>query len=293
MDGYQFFDVSVRERIRLSPSLMRFVLTGSGLERIRRPAPDLYLKIFIPTATAGPATLRRSKDWYRHYLECRPERRMPMRTYTVRALRPQQQAVVIDFALHGESGPASAWACRADRGDSLVLYAPVQASWGKGYTWRVPEGAGQILLLADECALPAAAAIMESLADEPLAVRLTALLEVPEQADRLTFSRAAETRLRWLVRHVGRRSLGYGEALSTATAAWLQRPLPVGSAWVEDDGSRAPLWDLADSGSASRYVWIAAETMLASQLRQLAIEAGVPRGSISCMGYWRRGRAQH
>ncbi|MGV8584389.1 siderophore-interacting protein, partial [Pseudomonas aeruginosa] len=89
--------------------------------------------------------------------------RPPMRTYTIRALRAEQEEVDVEFVLHGENGPASAWATHARIGDRLQLAAP-NRQYGDdpgGYEWKPPAGVRHILLIADETALPAVAGILE------------------------------------------------------------------------------------------------------------------------------------
>lgn len=290
MDGYRFFDVSVLERQCLSSSLRRFVLGGEALDQISHPAPDLYLKVFFPSTPSALAGLPRGEDWYARYLAQPSSQRLPMRTFTVRAVEPSRSAVVIDFALHGDQGPASCWAQRAGVGDALVLYAPLQARWGRGYTWRLPPEAERIWLLADECGLPAAAAIIESLSQMASGVQLTALLEVPEVDYQLPLPLGQGAEVYWYPRHLGRRQRAYGDALQAALAASLGRPLP--RAVDNREAGEMPIWELAVPGGGADYVWMAAEAGLVSTLRRQWIDAGLARQAISCMGYWRRGRAQ-
>lgn len=289
MEGYRFFDAAVLETVRLSPSMQRLVLGGEGLELIPRAAPDLYLKIFFPTARAALSALDRGGDWYARWLRLPPARRVPMRTLTVRAVQPGRQALVIDFALHEAPGPASDWVRRARVGDPLVLYAPLQPRWGRGYAWRLPRAVRHVLVLGDACAVPAAAGIIESLAEDPAAPALTALLEVAEPGDRLPLLPGKQAQVHWHVRRQGDGLQACGLALREAVARWLGRPVPRGAAgWDREQ----PLWELAGAGAATSYAWVAAEAGVAAELRRWLIEAGMSRDAVSCMGYWRRGRAQ-
>jgi NADPH-dependent ferric siderophore reductase len=45
-----------------------------------------------------------------------------MRTYTIRRLAGDQ--LDVDFVLHGDNGPASRWALRAQEGDAIQISAP-------------------------------------------------------------------------------------------------------------------------------------------------------------------------
>jgi NADPH-dependent ferric siderophore reductase len=82
-------------------------------------------------------------------------RRPTVRNYTVRYADRARRRLDIDFVLHGDSGPASAWAGRARPGDRIGVlsdgcrYRPGDADWQ--------------LLIGDETALPAIASIHEGL----------------------------------------------------------------------------------------------------------------------------------
>ena len=92
-----------------------------------------------------------------------------MRTYTVRAARPELREIDVDFVLHGATGPASAWAERAAAGDEVVLIGPNARFPGPtgGFEWRPPAGARCLLLAGDETAVPAVCAIVEALPAGP------------------------------------------------------------------------------------------------------------------------------
>ena len=60
------------------------------------------------------------------------------------------------MVLHGDAGPASAWAERARPGDPVAL-------WGPATAYAPPTGTDWYLLVADETGLPTVAVILESL----------------------------------------------------------------------------------------------------------------------------------
>ena len=71
----------------------------------------------------------------------------------------------IDFVLHlhGGSGPAAEWAAAAQPGDPLLLVGPC-ARWGDCLGIEFAPGAAErLLLVGDETAVPAIAAILETL----------------------------------------------------------------------------------------------------------------------------------
>ncbi|EPX2516938.1 TPA: siderophore-interacting protein, partial [Pseudomonas aeruginosa] len=163
--AYRLFNVELKRREQLSPALTRFVFGGPEVAEMKTLAADQRIKIFFPDASGQPPSLPGGSEWYQAYRSVEPARRPPMRTYTIRALRAEQEEVDVEFVLHGENGPASAWATHARIGDRLQLAAP-NRQYGDdpgGYEWKPPAGVRHILLIADETALPAVAGILEEL----------------------------------------------------------------------------------------------------------------------------------
>ena len=76
--------------------------------------------------------------------------------YTVRQFRAEAGEIDIDVVLHGDDGPAGAWAARAAPGDVVAL-------WGPRTAWEPPLRTATYLLVADDTALPAVGAILEHL----------------------------------------------------------------------------------------------------------------------------------
>ncbi|HHX6846903.1 TPA: siderophore-interacting protein, partial [Pseudomonas aeruginosa] len=201
--AYRLFNVELKRREQLSPALTRFVFGGPEVAEMKTLAADQRIKIFFPDASGQPPSLPGGSEWYQAYRSVEPARRPPMRTYTIRALRAEQEEVDVEFVLHGENGPASAWATHARIGDRLQLAAP-NRQYGDdpgGYEWKPPAGVRHILLIADETALPAVAGILEELAGETEPPVVEAFLEVPGEADILDLPAIPAARLHWLPRH--------------------------------------------------------------------------------------------
>ncbi|HET8754397.1 MAG TPA: siderophore-interacting protein, partial [Solirubrobacteraceae bacterium] len=78
------------------------------------------------------------------------------RNYTVRAYRPEQAELDVDFFLHGDLGRAAAWGERARPGDTVGFAGP-------RLHWKGVDGNDWSLLVADETGLPALLAILETL----------------------------------------------------------------------------------------------------------------------------------
>ena len=163
--SYLIFDIKLKEKENISPSLLRCVFEGPEVNRMKLEAPDQRIKLLFPAGDGLITPVLNGDDWYGNYLAIPKEQRPVMRTYTLRALRTQQNEMDVEFVLHGVTGPASAWATHAKPGDAIQVVAPnaeCQSDSG-GYEWVPPAQMMQALLIADETALPAAVAILEQL----------------------------------------------------------------------------------------------------------------------------------
>lgn len=294
--AFRLFDAQVQDRLALSPSLARIVLGGGDLADACTTGPDQRIKLFFPDV-AGRLEVPRGEDWYARYRALDPAERAPMRTYTIRRMRESGE-MEIDFVLHGDAGPASRWALRARRGDRVAVLAPARGqTQASGVEWQPPAGVREVLLVADETALPAAANILETLAAtrQPPAVR--AFIEVPLAADRMALPAPPQARIAWLPRAAkscepshehGARLLaaigdtGFGHAAMAAPGVEPE----------ETEADRELIWERATDGTSGFYAWIAGEAGAVMAIRRhLVGERGLPKSAITFMGYWRKGRA--
>lgn len=288
---YRLFDLTLLRREALSPCLTRFSFTGPDMARMTTLAPDQRIKVFFPDAQGRPAAIPVRPDWYAWW-KAQPEaERAPMRTYTIRALRPDAAEVDIDFVLHGETGPASRWAMRAQPGDALQITAPDRAFTGQGggYEWKPPRDVRDVLLIADETALPALAGILEELAAWPAPPTVQAFIETPEAGDRVPLPAWSRLSVNWLHRK------GWEDAeppmVAAARRARLPQPNAVGQTLPEVDVDAEILWDRAEAHRHGFYAWVAGEAGSVLAIRQhLVKERGLDRRALNLMGYWRRGR---
>ncbi|GAA0701656.1 siderophore-interacting protein [Streptomyces cellulosae] len=272
---FRFFALQVAGTRRLGPSLVRVTFTGPELRDFRSDGRDQSLSLFLPHPgqDAPVVPLELGDGWWQGWRELPEDVRAVMRSYTLRALRAdalgRTTEIDVDFVLHGvgaeagpsaEAGPASRWAARATAGDRVLLLGPAIAD-NRAIRFRLPEDASTVLLWADETALPAAAAVLETL---PPGVRARVWLEVPHAGDVQELPTAADAEITWFVRE---------------GAASPETPLAL-------DAVRQTALPFPEHA----YVWIAGESGHVKQLRRHFVrERGVDRRRVTFVGYWRRG----
>lgn len=285
---------------QLSRTFRRITLTGPQLHTVADNRQDQRFKMLFPAADSGVSAMPLTVDWYEQWRQLPDAQRPPMRTYTLREVRPDRAEFDVDIALHGRRGPASSWAMDAVAGDEIVVCVPHTGFAGGfhgGVDWRPPQGVERLLIVADETALPAVAGIFESMAAE---VRGIAVVEVPHGDDialvsqipagielRL-FPRGSQPVGTCLIPEVRRAAaeLGFGGAA----------PQPLQDINVDVE----LLWDVPTDGAgnplaewSSCYAWMAGEASVLKELRRhLVQQLGVDRRAVACMGYWRQGRAE-
>ncbi|HEX6954334.1 MAG TPA: siderophore-interacting protein [Agromyces sp.] len=305
--AYRSYRAAVARVERLAPHFTRVTFAGDELAEFGTAGLDQRVKVVLPLPGTGFAAFPQVDDWYGAWRRLPAEKRNPFRTYTIRAVRPERREVDVDFVVHGDTGPGSAWAMRAEPGDEIVLVGPDERSEGRtiGIDWR-PGDVETLLLAGDETAAPAICAILESL---PADASGAAIIEVPSAADALPVRAPAGVEVRWLPR-VDHQA--HGERLVPAVRDWVAR-----TCWLRDcadptsaadDASRRTLaeleaaadadgilWDVPEGTSLDGdcYAWIAGEATVVKALRRFLVQdAGLDRRQVAFMGYWRRGRAE-
>ncbi|MBB5911574.1 NADPH-dependent ferric siderophore reductase [Nocardia transvalensis] len=223
----------VRRTERLTGHLIRVYLGGPGFATFEPSEfTDSYVKLVFP----GP-----DGD--------------TVRTYTVRAVDPEQQEIAIDFVYHGDEGVAGPWAAAAKSGDEIELMGPSGA-----YSPRAD--ADWHLLAGDEAALPAIATACAAL---PAGAVGRAFVEIAGPADELDFTRPEGVELTWI--HRGDQAPG--EALAAAV--------------------RSEPWR---DGQAHVFIHGEAQAVMHDLRPYVRKERGVPAAWASISGYWRRGRTE-
>ncbi len=290
---------------RVSPSFVRVVLGASCLAEMGVDGSwlDQRFKVVFPCADGSlPDLPPAGVDWWEAWQALPEEERGSMRTYTVRDVRGvgEHRRLVVDIVVHhpvaGEpDGPGNRWASAAAVGDRLLVLVPRRGHEFGGREFA-PAPTDRVLLVADETAVPAVAAILRDLGPEAAGC---ALLEVPTSADVQALECPVGVEVHWLARDGAPR----GDLLHAATVARLgvdPRTLPE----VDDDEVDPNVWETPvysssgeqiapDPGTDVRdglYAWIAGEsTMVTGLRRHLVRERGVDRRKVAFMGYWREG----
>jgi len=291
---------------RLSPSFVRVEFASPSLADfgVDGPLYDQRIKLIFPNAAGRLPSFESADDsWWETWLDIPEQERGAMRTYTVRAVHGSgaDTRLVVDFVVHGEgepSGPGGEWGAHAKVGDRVITMAPRRGVEFGGIEFS-PGTAKRLLLVGDETAVPAVAAILECL--HPTA-RGAVFLEVPVSADVLDLRAPDGVRVHWLPRDGGPRA----EAIHAAVLEHLgEEP----AALVVDDEEVDPdLWETPtysssgeDVDSALRvvghefddlYAWIAGESSMVTGLRRALVkDLGIDRHQVAFMGYWRLGVA--
>ncbi len=300
------FKLRVSAVAQLTPHFRRITFQGEDLALFGSNADgltlDLRIKVMIPSPGHALPELSNingslQDDWYQGWLAVDENQRGVMRTYTVRALRPAVPGcpaeLDIDFVLHpdGGSGPAAEWAAAARPGDPLMLVGPC-ARWGDclGIEYA-PGQAERVLLVGDETAVPAIAAILETL---PPHVGGHAVLEVPSAEDFLDLSVPPNVEVHW----VARGSRPHGDGLDGKVRTLVAPAACDRGEEPEDvDIDAAILWETPAAGTSvgaghGLYAWIAGEAATIRELRRYLVrDVGMDRNAVAFMGYWRKGKA--
>jgi NADPH-dependent ferric siderophore reductase len=259
--AFRFADLWVVRTERLGPGMIRVTFGGAGLAEIASGGRDQRVKLFLPRPGQDAPVVPAGADWYATWRAMDPDVRAIMRTYTVRDQRGDPAELDIDFALHGDGGPAARWAARARPGDRVTILGPTGPDNG-GVDFRPPPEADWILIAADETALPAVGGILAWL---PAGTRVRVWIEVPHLEDLLELPTAADAEITWLVR-----ADSPGRALLDAVRAAADLP-----------------------AEGTPYAWLAGEARAVRELRRhLVGERGFDRSAVTFTGYWRRGTTE-
>lgn len=219
-------------------------ITFEGLKHFESPGWDAFMFVMVPPEGESLRTGFDMKTWR----STNPEERSGGAYYTIRQEREGE--IDLWFVIHETYGAVSNWAAHAQTGDKVAL-------WGPRIGFKPPTGTRTFLLMGDETAYPAIAAIMDNL---PADARVTVILEYDREKIDLRQERD------WQV-------------------IWEQRR-------CEPGADRAIMRALSGIGPTLKtdglFVFGAAEADQMSNARKWLRQREVPREQIHLTGYWRR-----
>jgi NADPH-dependent ferric siderophore reductase len=280
---------------RLGPTFLRITFVLDAGADFGGHGFDQRINVILPRhAGDGFEAFPRGRDWYGAWRKMPVGSRNPIRTYTVRALRPDTRELDIDFVLHGDGGPACRWARSARPGDLLLIIGPDARHRGPvgDVAWCPPESPDRLLIAGDETAVPAISAIVESLTAQ---IPAQVVLEVPDPNDVLDLTVASGAAVTWLPRgHRAPPGHLLVPAVKNLVRDNLVHDLATAHPVIARDDGADELWEVPDRDAVTRdgfYAWLAGEAGMVTQLRRhLVQQVGIDRGAVAFMGYWRLGR---
>jgi NADPH-dependent ferric siderophore reductase len=250
VDAIPTFVTEVVRTEHLTPCTVRVTFGGGDLAEFQPLAPDQFVYVLLPPPGHDELTVDRSFTWS-GYFEMPEEERPVGAYYTVRSWRPEAHEIDCDFVLHGDVGTGGTWATTATPG------APV-ALWGPRTSYQPPAEVQWQLLVADHTALPATAAILESLSPR---ARAHAVIEVPDEAEEQDLATDGDVQVTWLHRD------------------------------GDEPGRTTNLLDVVrtlEIPVEGTYVWGGAESRTITGVRKHVRRArGLAREQVSLVGYWR------
>jgi NADPH-dependent ferric siderophore reductase len=235
----------------LTPHMRRITFCGEELARFDG-LEALHVRLFLPPP--GPAEPAWPMLGENGLLLLPPEDKRPaVRKYTIREIDVAAGRVAIDFVLHDDAGPGSAFATRAQPGDRIGMAGP----GGRGL-----REAEWYVFMADETALPAVGRMLENL---PSDARGAVFVEVGGADDEQELVAPAGIEIRWLHRN--------GAGAGTTT--------------LLQDAFDAIEWPRDD---IKIYLWAAMEHSAFKAVRAAARERlRSGRDDHLIVSYWRRG----
>lgn len=164
------YTAEVAARRGVTPNMVRITLRGARTSEGDRFAscgrPDEFFGLWVPAGDGADEK----------------------RYYSVRAWRPEQDELDVDFVIH-DAGPATRWARDAQVGERVSFDLP------RGH-YVVPPDVERVLVIGDATALPAIGRILEERSAGGPPVH--AILSVDDRADRQEFPLRDGDVLQWV-----------------------------------------------------------------------------------------------
>ena len=242
-------EVTVSAVTQVTPRMRRFTFAGSTLRKFVADGPDQRLKLLLPrSGQARPVVPSGPDGWYKAWRAMSPDLRPWFRTYTVSRSRPADGEIDVDIIVHGDCGPGTRWASRAEPGDVVAVHAP--------YAEYEASANSRQLICGDQTALPAISAIVEQL--DPSTSALV-VIEVPDPDECIELTAGPQVEITWLT--AGQREPGH--TLIDSVIGLPKDPVP-------------------------DYVWVAADNRTAVAIRRHLVRVRQLRpDQVMFSGYWR------
>ncbi|MGM5631455.1 siderophore-interacting protein [Apibacter raozihei] len=181
-------ELTVTRKEYITPHYIRIYLTGDQVNKIMNTTVGVNNKILIPPPGCNKIYFPEF-DYEKMQWTPQPDHIRPVvRTYTHRGIDVDKNEIWIDFVAHGDEGPASAWAIKAQQGDILG----VLMKEGKAELYTKAEN---YLLVADSTGIPLIASILEDL---PETAKGICILEVYGKEDEQDLQTQADIKFIWL-----------------------------------------------------------------------------------------------
>lgn len=242
--------VTVAAVSNIGPHLRRVRFRADNLSRFESN-DNIHCKLLLPQAGVE------NPEWPTLAANGVPQfptgdKRLDMRTYTIRRINAAEGWFDIDFVLHADAGPGSGWAGQAKPGQQIGM---------SGTGGRTAPARRWMLLAGDETALPAIARISESLPANTIG---RVIIEVQSANDQITLDMPKGMTVQWLHR---------GNAVAGTTTL------------LADAVQNCDI-----SADDSRFVWVGAEFATAQSVRAwLRNTIGLGNKEQLVVAYWRYG----
>ncbi len=172
----------------ITPHYIRIYLTGDDISAFENTTIGVNNKIFIPPKGLNEIHFPEF-DYEKMQWKTQPEDIKPViRTYTHRGIDLKKKEIWIDFVVHGDKSPASAWAIHAKKGDILGILM-------KDSKTDLYRKTDNYLLVGDATAIPVLSAILEDL---PATAKGTCIIEVHDKTDEQLLRTKADIHFIWL-----------------------------------------------------------------------------------------------
>ena len=194
--------LTVKQKTFLTPHYIRVILEGAALETFAAARVGANNKIIVPQEGVplilpdDPRSLKQEQV-----------QRPIIRTYTMRNLDLKTGEMTIDFVAHGEEGPASRWALRAQKGDDLLVMM-------KEKTKPLFIPSDKYILVGDHTALPVISVLLEG----------TAIIEVYGKEDILDLTKPEGMDIQWQFNATPGRNSALAKAFKDTTIQKDQTP---------------------------------------------------------------------